>query len=238
MKLLRIICTALLASIVSFAAQAQIEISDPPIGSSFGRVPLGTGSATQYYSLTNIGNSAVALGQATVAPQGVCVRAPCDIADAAKDFVLDKGTDGCSNITLAPGASCSSLVVFTPSLPGSRNARLLFPRGANLPAVSYEMVGTGILNPADCVFDWAQRTFPEAIKPAASTIVVGAYMGRCYQSGALCLAADLVLPPGLPQGVPIAAAQVYAYIPAANPPIQPLGPLSTFAAQANCILKR
>lgn len=192
---------ALIAALFSSlpAVAGLVEVSDPPADHDFGRIPLRAIYASQYFSLSNTGATAVTLGQASIDGNlSTCAALGC-ATPAALDFVIDAGADGCSGKTLEPGQGCSTLIGFVPSAPGGRVAQFVVPVGGASP-VSRMLAGTGVANPIDCVLDWAERTYPSLLTMPTATFVLSPFYARCYQGGALCVGADVlatVAPPSV-----------------------------------------
>lgn len=190
---------AILAMLLIAPAYAQVVVADPPESHNFGRIPLLQTYATQYFSLTNSGTTAATIGQVAISGSlSTCAALGCPTV-ATGDFTIQSNSDGCSGVTLAAGAGCSTLVNFVPTAPGARTALLVFPvNGAteNTRIVS----GTGVANPTDCVLDWAERTYPGVLTSPTATFVAHPFYARCYQGGTLCVGADAlatVAPPSV-----------------------------------------
>ena len=217
-----------LLSLARLSAHAQVEITDPPEGHNFGKVPLNATYATQYFSVFNRGNAAVQLG--TVASSGAavvtCAGLGCPVV-AQEDFKIPQGSDGCSNATLQPSQGCSTLVSFSPSAPGSRISQLVVRSRDGASLATYMMHGTGTSQPLDCVLDWAEKTFPQILTMPTGTATVSPFHARCYANGTLCLGADTAVPT-------FDQPSVYLYQTQPTPSVQRLGYLSTFAEAAQC----
>ncbi len=205
------------------SVHAQVEITDPAPSHHFGKIPLGETYATQYFSVFNRGNTPVTVGQVTVDGNGlaVCAALGCPTI-APSDFVVSSGV-GCSGLTLAPGAGCSTLITFVPTVAGDRVARLVFPV-SNGNTTTRTIAGTGVSQPLDCVLDWAEQQFKAELTNPTPTFLISPFYARCYQGGAICLGADSAVPSFAP-------ASVYLY---QNQSLQSLGYLSAFAAMAKC----
>ncbi|MFA7240768.1 MAG: hypothetical protein WC091_11695 [Sulfuricellaceae bacterium] len=190
------------ALLCAASAHAQVTISDPPADHNFGRIPLRANYAAQYFSLTNSGATSVTLGQASIDGQiATCAALGCP-TPAAMDFVIDAGSDGCSGKTLQAGQSCSTLIGFVPSTPGSRVANFVVPIvGAS--SLTRALAGVGVANPIDCVLDWAERSYPQLLSAPTATFAYPPFYARCYQGGALCIGADVL--------ATLAPASVYLY---------------------------
>ncbi len=202
-------------------ALAQVEITDPPVTHHFGKIPIGSTYATQYFSAFNRGNSAVTLGQVVVdsAEVVVCMALGCPTM-APSDFVVSTGV-GCSGLTLQPGEGCSTLVSFVPTAAGERLAQLVIPvLGSN--AITRLVAGTGTSQPLDCVLDWAEQQYKDVLTAPSATFLISPFYARCYQGGALCLGADTAVPTFAP-------ASLYVY---QHQTLQSLGFLSAVATQA------
>jgi hypothetical protein len=129
----------------------------------------------------------------------VCAALGCP-AISTDDFVIAEGSDGCSGRTLATKEGCSTLVGFVPKAAGARTALLEVPVTGST-TVSRIIAGTGVSNPADCVMDWAERSFPTLLVSGSGTFIAGPFIARCYQGGALCVGADAALPTVAPPSV-------------------------------------
>lgn len=202
---------------------AQVEITDPAPSHHFGKIPLGATYATQYFSVFNRGNTPVTVGQVAVDGNevAVCAAIGCPTI-APSDFVVSTGV-GCSGLTLAPGAGCSTLISFIPTVAGDRVARLVFPVSDGN-TTTRTIAGTGVSQPLDCVLDWAEQQFKTLLTNPTPTFLISPFYARCYQGGALCLGADSALPSFAP-------ASVYLY---QNQALKSLGFLSDFASIAKC----
>ena len=99
---------------------------------SFGNQILGTVSAQHPVTLTNTGNAAMALAGVYIYPAG------------QYDF---NAYNGCDLISLAPGANCSILVTFAPSMTGSRSATVSISDNAPGAPHTATLTGTGVLAP-------------------------------------------------------------------------------------------
>ena len=192
------LCSALLmlaapaCQAASTSAVSAVVQSDPAPGHHFGQIPIGTTYATQYFSFSNKGSAPITLGQATIdAHLLTCAAIGCPVPSAA-DFLLPPGDDGCSGKTLSAAASCSLLVAFVPKSGGPRSARLQLPTSEAL-SVETILAGTGIKQPDDCIFDWAEKTYPSLLSPAAPSFTTGPYYARCYANGS-CVGFDSALP--------------------------------------------
>jgi hypothetical protein len=174
-------------------AHAQVEITDPPVEHSFGKVPLGATYATQYFSVFNRSAVPVEMGLARLDGElATCMALGCPVVDPT-EFSLVQGSDGCSGATLQPGQGCSTLVAFSPKVPGSRISRLVFDVREAAP-ISRILQGTGVSTPLDCVLDWAQTQLPQLLSAPTSTFVAAQFQARCYANGTLCIGADNVFP--------------------------------------------
>ncbi|OYT92391.1 MAG: hypothetical protein CFE43_09000 [Burkholderiales bacterium PBB3] len=204
-------------------AFSQVEISDPPETHHFGKIPLNALYATQYFSAFNRGSKPVTLGTVAVDAGDifVCLAIGCPTV-APQDFVVGKGV-GCTGAVLQPGEGCSTLVSFVPTSVGERMARLVVPVNGGTP-VTRRVTGTGTAPPLDCVLDWAEQEYKTLLTAPTASFLISPFYARCYQGGALCLAADLAVPTFAP-------ASVYVY---QNQTLQSLGRLSDFAALAKC----
>lgn len=217
--------TVALTGLMAFSSLtfSQVEISDPPETHHFGKIPLQAQYATQYFSAFNRGSKPVTLGTVTVDAGDifVCLAIGCPTV-APQDFVVSKGV-GCTGAVLQPGEGCSSLLSFVPTSVGERMARLVIPVNGGT-AVTRRITGTGTAPPLDCVLDWAEQEYKALLTAPTASFLISPFYARCYQGGALCLAADLAVPTFAP-------ASVYVY---QNQTLQVLGRLSDFASLAKC----
>jgi hypothetical protein len=106
---------------------------DPAIVASqgsidFGSQTLGTTSATQTITLTNLGPEARSLNRVGIDGDG---------------FAIDASRDACSLHTITPGSSCTVGVVFAPAHPGPVAAALTFGDSFGSASVALSGVGTG-----------------------------------------------------------------------------------------------
>jgi cytochrome c peroxidase len=114
----------------SEAPMEEVNIKVAPASVALGDVNVGSMMA-QAITVTNTGVSTLlAIGQISLAPAG--------------DFAL--GNDQCSNQSLAPAASCTVQVKFTPSAASAATATLSIPSNdPDTPAVDVALSATGIL---------------------------------------------------------------------------------------------
>lgn len=215
-------------SLSCLSAHAQVEITDPPEGHNFGKIPLHATYATQYFSVFNYSGAPVQLGKvfSSGAALSTCAGIGCPII-AAADFMIPEGSDGCSNAMLQPGLGCSTLVSFVPTAPGSRMSQLVVQSHAGESLATYPLHGTGTSQPLDCVLDWAEKSFPEILTTPTGTDTLSPFHLRCYANGTVCLGADTAVPA-------FDQPSVYFYQALPTPSVQHLGYLSTFAQAAQC----
>jgi len=100
---------------------------------SFGNQALGTVSAQRSLTLTNTGNAVLAIAGVYVYPIG------------GPDFNAYNGCNSTPN--LAPGANCSILVTFSPTLAGSRSGSIAVADNAPGSPQSVTLTGVGALQP-------------------------------------------------------------------------------------------
>jgi len=226
--LLKPLAAMAVLSLASLSAHAQVEITDPPAGYSFGKTPLLDKSTIQYFFVVNRSTFPVQLGPVTSNGSEVatCAGLGCPVVSAS-DFVIVAGSDGCSNAVLQPGQSCSTLVGFSPTEPGARLSQLIVPLSDGSVGARRVLQGTGVAPLTDCVLDWAEKTFPQLLTAPTGTFTVTPYHLRCYANGAICLGADTA-------SAALNIKGIYAYQPQATPPLQRLGDLSGFAQAAQC----
>ncbi len=113
----------------------EARISLTPSAHDFGAAQLGTtASPAQTFVAINTGTASAELGKATIAGAG------------AGSFAIAAASDGCSGSALAPGASCTVAVSFSPLATGALTATLQLP-GAGADASS-ALSGTGTPAPS------------------------------------------------------------------------------------------
>jgi hypothetical protein len=111
----------------------SVRLPDPLIGPAsldFGRLHVGEPSSSQLISFTNQASRNIRLEQVTMA------------GPASGDFSLAGGSCQ-SSLTLAPGASCTASVGFTPSQEGDRTASLSFVDEAGSGGQTVPLAGEG-----------------------------------------------------------------------------------------------
>jgi hypothetical protein len=89
-------------------AEAAAAITFTPASLTFAAQPIGTTSAPQTITVTNSGDTSTFINSAAV-PNTL-------------DFTVV--SDGCSGLTLTPGASCAMSITFNPKASGTRTAAL------------------------------------------------------------------------------------------------------------------
>lgn len=215
-------------SLACLSAHAQVEITDPPAGHNYGKVPLQATFATQYFSVFNRSSAPLQLGTliSSGAALATCAGIGCPVV-AQGDFLIPAGSDGCSNAVLQPGQGCSTLVAFTPTAPGSRISQLIVQSRNGAALATYPLHGTGTSTPLDCVLDWAEKSFPQLLTTPTGTATVSPFHLRCYANGTMCLGADTAVPT-------FDQPSVYFYQTQPTASVQRLGYLSTFAQAAQC----
>jgi len=112
-------------AVLALAATPALAATDPAT-LAFPDQTLGTTSAPQSVTLTNTESTPL---RPTPTTSG--------------DFALD--ADGCSGATLAPGASCSVSVRFTPTGMGARSGTLTFTDSGGASPQAVPLTGNGIL---------------------------------------------------------------------------------------------
>jgi hypothetical protein len=130
LKLASAIAAALLAA-GAFAVPAAATgpaVSLSPASLTFPSQDVGTTSAAQTITATNSGDQNLFFNN--VATTGNTL-----------DFTI--GTDDCIGTTLAPGASCSISVTFSPSVTGTRTANVVYTDNAANSPQSVPLTGTG-----------------------------------------------------------------------------------------------
>ncbi|HEV2348783.1 MAG TPA: choice-of-anchor D domain-containing protein [Terriglobia bacterium] len=100
---------------------------------SFGNQSVGTTSAAQTITMTNTGTANLAFAAGAVTLSGT----------NAADFAIS--TDTCSGATVAPTATCTVDVTFTPSVNGAEAASLNFTDNAAVSPQAVSLTGTGVL---------------------------------------------------------------------------------------------
>lgn len=127
------------------------ELSASPVLVSFGGVPVGSASAAQTVTVTNVSGGSLTPGAASLG--GV----------NAADFAI---TDHCSAVALAPNQTCSISVVFKPTVNGSEAGSLYIPGEAGGVA-TVGLAGTGTVQPVLTVAPTA-LSFPATPLQSAS----------------------------------------------------------------------
>lgn len=232
---------SVLPALFAAPAIAALEISDPVMPHDFGLHPVGATYPAQYFSVFNRGQAPLVISSVRTLPEPTatclkigcvtCLAISCPPAEPAP-FVIAAGGDGCSNTTLPPGAGCSTLVGFAPYRGGAVEGEIVFST-ADGQTVRGGLKGRGRDDPADCLFDWAEKTYPTLLTNPGPSIVVMPFYGRCYAGGALCVAADLYA-----RSFSYAVAStmwppsVYLY---QNNALNRLGYFSDFARAAGCV---
>lgn len=136
---------------------------------TFPATALGQSSAPQTVTLTNFGNSALAITSITTAGT---------LQQTASDFSLQSNTCGSS---VGPNASCTITVVFTPTNPGARNGSLfVFDSEAGTSPQSITLMGTGSANPMPFI---SEPLVPTAKKPGGVSFTL-TVNGSGFVSGA------------------------------------------------------
>lgn len=185
-SMLRIALSASLACL-SIAQAANVDISDPALPHDFGKQPVGSNFATQYFSITNKSSGNVRIGQVRIDDgAATCAALGCPVVSTS-DFVLPPGDDGCSGRTLAPMQGCSTLAGFTPKSGGSKIARLVFPTSSStaVEEISTTLNGAGRLD-TDRIFDWAEAVGASLFSPPGNSFYLSGYYVRCYRAS-ICL---------------------------------------------------
>jgi hypothetical protein len=116
-----------------------INVSPPSF--DFGNVVIGQTSPPQSFVVQNIGFSDLSIFAVTITGPN------------AAEFQIT--SDTCTGSTLAPGATCTIVVVFAPITPGPKFACLMITSNAdNTPILDASLSGNGALGPAtanDCI---------------------------------------------------------------------------------------
>jgi putative Ig domain-containing protein/ASPM-SPD-2-Hydin domain-containing protein len=116
------------------AAQAAAAVTFTPTSLTFPTEPIGTTSPAQSVSVANTGDAGLFINSAAITGQTL-------------DFTVVN--DGCSGLTLAPGASCAMSITFKPTASGTRTAALTVTDNAPSSPQSAPLIGTGSgTNPA------------------------------------------------------------------------------------------
>lgn len=103
---------------------------------TFGNQPVSVTSAPQSVTVTNSGSANLIFGSGAVTVSGA----------NATDFTVSANT--CSGAVIAPGATCSIMVAFTPSIVGTESAALNFVDNASTSPQTVALSGTGVTAPA------------------------------------------------------------------------------------------
>jgi Abnormal spindle-like microcephaly-assoc'd, ASPM-SPD-2-Hydin len=110
------------------AQAAGTPVFSSPGVVTFDFVPVGTQSATRLFNVSNAGSAPLRFSNVTVAGRD------------GKDFRVTQ--DGCTGVTLAPGASCAVGIAFAPTVAGTRVATVRFKD--NTPCASWvNLAGSG-----------------------------------------------------------------------------------------------
>lgn len=218
------------SGLVAFSASAQVQISDPPDSHTFGKAAIGSDYAAQYYSLNNPGSLPVTVGQVRLhdGPLATCTGLDCPTV-AHTDFLVVAHSDGCSSQTLAPGAGCSTLIIFKPTAIGGRLSQVIFPI-VGAADVTRLITGTGTSEPLECVLDWAEKQ-PQLLALLTTptrTFRAEQFHARCYANGTLCIGADNAVPTFDQPSLYVAQIQQQ------SSRLERLGYLSEWASQAQC----
>jgi len=137
---------------------------------SFGSQNVGVASTAQTVTVTNSGNAAllISVGGATIGGTN------------AGDF--SKSADGCSNTTVAAGASCTVSIRFTPGAAGARSASLSIASNAAGSPHSVALSGTGVVPVAATTITTSATAFrvggPRRVVGSTSTAVLTIKNGR------------------------------------------------------------
>jgi Tol biopolymer transport system component len=108
-----------------------------PASKAFGDVVVGGTSAARTFTITNTGSAPLHLGALTLG------------GTSPDQFA--KGTDGCSNATVAAGSSCTVDVSFKPTSTGARTGELRVPSDAASSPDTAGLTGNGTPAPAPAV---------------------------------------------------------------------------------------
>ncbi|MFH2013176.1 MAG: choice-of-anchor D domain-containing protein, partial [Pseudomonadota bacterium] len=109
------------------------SISVSPTSRNFGNVTVGSSSAPQTFTISNIGTADLVLG--TITHTGT----------NASEFSIPN--DQCSGQTIPPAENCTVQVVFSPTSAGSKIANLSIPSNADTSALEVTLLGIGIGEP-------------------------------------------------------------------------------------------
>ncbi len=102
---------------------------------TFGNQPVAVTSPPQFVTITNSGSANLIFGSDAVTVSG----------GNATDFTVSANT--CSGTAIAPGATCSVTVTFTPSTVGPESASLNFSDNASTSPQTVGLSGTGVTAP-------------------------------------------------------------------------------------------
>ena len=109
--------------------QSAPAVSLSPASLTYASRDTGTTSAAQSVTVSNSGNASLFFNSAAISGLDTL------------DFTVVN--DGCSGLTLAPGASCAMSVTFSPTAAGTRTAALTFTDNAPNSPQSVSLTGTG-----------------------------------------------------------------------------------------------
>lgn len=116
-----------LGALATNAGAAAPAVTFTPTSLTFGAQAIGTTSAAQSVTVANTGTASLFINSAAV-PNTL-------------DFTVV--SDGCSGLTLAPGASCSMSMTFSPTASGTRSAALTVTDNAPGSPQTAPITGTG-----------------------------------------------------------------------------------------------
>src|SRR3954452_12004445 len=109
--------------------QTAPAVSLSPASLTYASRDTATASAAQFVTVSNAGNAPLFFNSAAIGGLDTL------------DFTIV--SDGCSGLTLAPGASCIMSVTFSPTAAGTRTAALTFTDNAPNSPQSASLTGTG-----------------------------------------------------------------------------------------------
>jgi hypothetical protein len=131
MRLLRLLLLTAVSLVavgaMAVPAVAAAAVTFTAASLTFGSQAIGTTSAPQSVTVTNSGNGSLFINSAAV--------------PGTLDFTVV--SDGCSGLTLAPGASCIMSITFSPTAAGTRSAALTVTDTAPGSPQTAPLTGTG-----------------------------------------------------------------------------------------------
>jgi hypothetical protein len=146
----------------TFAAPAGPPTAAGPSSVSFGVATVGRSSAAQTVTVVNQGGQNLTVANVTLGSDQFGVS-----AGDSSDFSIS--ADKCSGATIAPGASCTLQVTFTPTTSGSRSSTLVIPSNDPNSPLAVQLSGTAVAAAATTTTTTTSTPPPATTKTANST---------------------------------------------------------------------